>query len=137
MLQIQHRIYTLKSSLYLCLILIFICKGERVINIQDGSRGSFDKLITWNIKSYPDACVGDSLYRTIYVKFDHPISKILHRVTGFAKELRQCAPIIATVKTFSYCLNIYYSSEEPISAQAGFFSYSTRFSGLHPRIFES
>ena len=72
--------------------------------MQHRSRGSLDKLITWNIKSYPDACVSDSLNRTIYVKFDDPISKTLHRNTGFAKELRQCAPIIATVKTFSYCL---------------------------------
>ena len=103
--------------------------------MQHRSRGSLDKLITWNIKSYPDACVSDSLNRTIYVKFDDPISKTLHRNTGFAKELVHLS--LLQLRHSRIVLNIYYGSEGPISAQAGFYSYSTQFSGLHPGIFES
>lgn len=53
------------------------------------------------------------------------------------RNLDNVHPSLLQLRHSRIVLNVYYGSEGPISAQAGFYSYSTQFLGLHPGIFES
>ena len=81
-----------------------ICVGARVmLTYNMDLEGSLINGSTGTVIRMQMPLHSDPLHGKIYVKFDDPNAGESHKNSRFAdEELRQCVPIIATVKTFPY-----------------------------------